>query len=103
MDAYAHKWNTAKPGSASVPQAQQTLLIHFKLINECCLAIRVVGDVQRHTTATESVVLEVCFGVRVLWITSLFPEQIMLANQGFTVYTIQVAMVLGVRKIRFQS
>ena len=30
-------------------------------------------------------VLEIRFDVQVLWITNMFPEQIMLANQGFSV------------------
>ena len=32
-------------------------------------------------------VLEIHFYTQVLWITSMFPEWIMHANQGFTVYT----------------
>ena len=35
---------------------------------------------------TEPMVLEIRFDIRVLWITSMFPERIMLTNQGFTVY-----------------
>ena len=34
---------------------------------------------------TEPTVLEILFDMRVLWVASMFLEQIMLANQGFTV------------------
>jgi hypothetical protein len=30
---------------------------------------------------------EICFDIQVLWITSTFPERIMLASQGTTVFT----------------
>ena len=33
---------------------------------------------------TEPMVLEIRFDIQVLWITSMFLEQIMLANQSFT-------------------
>ena len=35
---------------------------------------------------SELMVLEIRFDVQVLWITSMFPKRIMLANQGFTVF-----------------
>ena len=35
---------------------------------------------------TEPMVLEICFGVQVLWISSVFPEQIALAKRGFPVF-----------------
>lgn len=33
---------------------------------------------------------EICFDMQVLWIASMFPEQIMLSSQGFTVYEIGI-------------
>ena len=71
--------------SASVPQDEQTFLINFNLINERCLAIRAVYDAKCHMIKTEPMVLEILFDRLVLWITSMFPERIMLASQGFTV------------------
>ena len=38
-----------------------------------------------HMITTEPMVLEICFDTQVLWITSTFPEWILLANQRFTV------------------
>jgi hypothetical protein len=37
---------------------------------------------------------EIRFDIRVLWITSTFPEWIMLANQGTTVYVYLYAYLL---------
>ena len=69
-----------------VPQDEQTFLKNFNLINERCLAIQVICDAQHHMmTATEPMVLEIRFDMQVLWIASMFLEEIMLANQGFTV------------------
>ena len=53
-----------------------------------------------HMITTEPMVLEICFDTQVLWITSVFLEWIMLANQGFTVY---INAVINFRKfnIRF--
>ena len=48
--------------------------------------MRVLHDTERHVITTESVVLEIHFDTRVLWMTSVFPEGIMLTNQGFTVF-----------------
>ena len=56
------------------------------MINEPCLAIQGVHDVKCHMTTTEPMVLEIHFDIQVLWITSMFLEQIMLANQGFPVF-----------------
>ena len=41
----------------SVPQDEQTFLINFNLINERCLAIRVVRDTERHMVTTEPMFL----------------------------------------------
>ena len=71
--------------STSVSQDKQTFLINFNLINEWCLAIWVVRDAERHMLTTESMVLEICFDIQVLWITSIFLEWILLVNQGLTV------------------
>ena len=60
--------------SAHVPQDEPTFLINFNLINERCLAIRVVCDAKCHITTTEPMVLEICFDRQVLWITSMFQE-----------------------------
>ena len=53
--------NTVKPWvvtrSVSVPQDEKTFLIRFNLINEPCLAIRVVCDAERHMITTEPMVL----------------------------------------------
>ena len=68
----------------SVPQDEQAFLINFTLINERCLAIRVVHDAKSHMITTEPKVLEIHFDIGVLWITSMFPEHIMLTNQGGT-------------------
>ena len=54
-------------------------------MNKRYLAIQVVCDNEHHTVTTEPMVLEIHFDIQVLWITSMFPEQIMLTNQGFTV------------------
>ena len=70
----------------SVLQDEQTFLIKFNLINERCFAIQVVCDAECHMITTEPVVLEIHFDIQVLWIISMFPEQILLTNQGFTVY-----------------
>ena len=75
-----------KPRIASVLQDEQALLIKFNLINERRLAIRVLRAAERHTITTEPTVLEIRFDIRALWTTSVFPERIMLANQGFTAY-----------------
>lgn len=48
---------------------------------------RVPGDTERHMITTEIMVLEICFDIPVLWMTSTFPEPIMLASQGFTVFS----------------
>ena len=45
----------------------------------------VVHDAKHHMIATEPMVPEIHFDTRVLWITNLLAERIMLANQGFTV------------------
>lgn len=70
--------------SANVLKDEQTFIIHFTLMNQRCLAIRVVCDVECHLITIEPMVLESCFDIRVLGITSVFPE-LLLANQGFTV------------------
>ena len=69
----------------SVLQDKQTFLINFNLINNRCLATRVVCDTERHMITTEPMVLEIHFDIQALWITSMFLEQIMFTNQGFTV------------------
>ena len=46
--------------------------------------MRVVREAERHMITTDPMVLELRFDIRVLWITSMFLERIMLANQGFT-------------------
>ena len=66
-------------------QKKQTFLINFNLIRELCLAIQVVHDAERHLITTEPMVLEICFDIQVVWITSMFQEQTMLVKQGFTV------------------
>ena len=81
--------NTVKPwmwitSSTNVPQDEQTFLINFILIGERCLAIRVERDTKCHMVTTESMVVDICFDIQVLWITSMFPEQMTLTNQGFT-------------------
>ena len=58
--------------------------MNFNLINERCLAIGAVCEAERHMITAEPMVLEICFDIGVLWITSMFPERIMPANQGFT-------------------
>ena len=70
----------------SVLQDKQTFLLNFNLINERCLAIRVVHDAEHHMITTEPMVLEICFDIQVLWITRVFQEQIMLANEVLTVF-----------------
>ena len=50
-----------------------TFLIHFNLINEQCLAIRVVHDAECHMITTEAI-LKIRFDRQVLWITSMFLE-----------------------------
>ena len=45
---------------------------------------QVVRDAERHMITTEPMA-QIHFDIPVLWITSMFPEQIMLTNQGFTV------------------
>ena len=72
--------------SARAPQDEETFLVNFNLINERRLAIRVVHDAEHRTTTAEPMVLEVRFDIRVLWMTSVFPETIMLANQGVSVF-----------------
>ena len=47
--------------------------------------MQIVRDAERHMITTGPMDLEVCFDIQVLWITNMFPEQIMLASQGFTV------------------
>ena len=59
--------------------------MNFDLINEQCLAI-LVHDAEHHMITTEPMVVEIHFDTQVLPITSMFLEQIMLANQGFTVF-----------------
>ena len=71
--------------SVSVPRDEQTFLINFNLRNERCLAIRGVGDAECHVITIEPMVLEICFDIQVLWLTSMLPERITLAKQGFTV------------------
>ena len=68
-----------------VPQHEQTFIRHFNLINEQCLAI-LVHDTEYHMITTEPMVLEIRFNVQMLWITSMFPEGVMLANQGLTYF-----------------
>ena len=65
---------------------QQTFLINFNLINERCLAIWVVCYAKCQVIITEPMVLKIRFDIQVLWITSMFPELIMLTNQGFAVF-----------------
>ena len=56
-------------------------------MNERCLVIQVVRDAERHMITTELKVFEIRFDIRALWMTSVFPERIMLANQGVTVFS----------------
>ena len=72
--------------STCVSKDEPTFLINFNLISEQCLAIQVVHDTECHMITTEPMVLEIRFDIGVLWITSMFPEQIIFANQGFTVF-----------------
>ena len=58
----------------------------FNLISERGLAVWVELDAECHVITTEPMVLEIRFDRGVLWITSRFPERIMLANQSFTVF-----------------
>ena len=74
----------------SVPPEAQTFLIRFNLINEQCLAIGVVHDVEHHMITTEPIVLEIRFDTQLRCITSMFSEQIVLTNQGFTAFPILV-------------
>ena len=46
----------------------------------------VVCDAECHMITTKPMVSEIHFDIQVLWITSMFPELIMLPNQGFTVF-----------------
>ena len=46
----------------------------------------VVCDAECHMITPEPMVLKILFDIRMLWITSKFPEQITPTNQGFTVY-----------------
>ena len=69
-------------------QDGQTFLINVNLVNERGLATQVVRDARCHMITAEPVVLEICFDIRVLWMTSVFPEGVMLANQGFTLFII---------------
>ena len=62
-------------------------LANFNLLNERCLAKQVVRDAERHMITTELKVLEIRFDIRALWMTSVFPGRIMLANQGVTVFS----------------
>ena len=98
----SHLWACmVKPWTASsarVLQDQQTFLINFNLINERRLAIRVVCVPECHVITTEPVVLEIRFDIRVLWITSLFPEQIKLASQGLTVFVFQQRYIRFLKK-----
>ena len=55
----------------SVLQDEQTFLINFNLINEGCLAIRVVHDTKCHMITTEPIVLSLslCFSLAEgLWV-----------------------------------
>ena len=70
--------------SASVPQDEQAFLKKFNLINERWLAIRVARDAECHLITTEPMVLKIHFDAQVLGITSVFPERMTFANQGFT-------------------
>ena len=74
----------------SVPQDKQTFLINFNLINKRCLAIRVVREAKHHMITTEPIVLEIRFDTQLRCITSMFSEQIVLTNQGFTAFPILV-------------
>ena len=47
--------------------------------------MHVVHDAKCHMITAVPMVLEICFDMQVLWITSMYPEQIMLSNQGFPV------------------
>ena len=67
-------------------QDEQTCLINFNLINQQCLAMRVVPDPEGHMITTDSMVLEIRSDIGVLWMPSMFPEQMM---QGFTVYKME--------------
>ena len=71
--------------SAHVPQDERTFLINFNLINERRLAVRVISDAECHMITPEPTALEILFDIRALWMTSMFPERIMLRNQGLTV------------------
>lgn len=48
--------------------------------------MRGVRDAQCHVITTEPMILDIRFDIRVLWIKSVFPDWIMLSNQGFTVF-----------------
>ena len=47
---------------------------------------------------TEPTVLEIHFGIQVLWITSMLPERIMLANQSFTITSYDNRQYLFIRE-----
>ena len=76
----------------SVLQDEQTFLINLNLINEPCLATGALRDPKHHMITTESMVLEIHIDIQVLWITIMFPEQIMLTNQGFTILHLKVTL-----------
>ena len=82
---------------------EQIFLINFTLINEWCLAIKVVCDAKRHMITTEPMVLEICFDIQVLWMTSMFPERLMLANQGFSVYLLGWPGISNIRSMSLLS
>ena len=71
--------------SAGVPQDEGMLLINLNLINMRCLTIRVECEAECHVITTGPTALEIRVVIKVLWITSVFPEGLMLEDQGFTV------------------
>ena len=57
-----------------VLQDEQIFLMNFNLINERRLETPVIPDAERPMITAEPMVLEICFDIRVLWITSTFLE-----------------------------
>ena len=49
------------------------------------MQFELVPAAECHMITAEPMALEICLDLQVLWITSTFPERIMLTNQGFTI------------------
>ena len=50
-------------------------------MNKRCLAIRLVRDAEHHMITTEPMVLEIRSDLQVLWMTSMFPDELCLQTK----------------------